>query len=117
MPAPVVWFEVAGRDLEALTKFYGDLFGWKVDAANPMRYGMVDTGAEGGVPGGIFAPGDDVEYTSFYVSVSDLGACLRQAETLGAKVAQPPTPIDGGATVAMFTDPEGHRIGVIQQPA
>jgi predicted enzyme related to lactoylglutathione lyase len=117
MGAPVVWFEVAGRDLQALTRFYGELFGWKVDTANPMRYGMVDTGADGGIPGGIFAPGEDVEYVSVYVSVPDLAASLTHAETLGAKVAQPPTPIDGGATIAMVTDPEGHRIGLIQQPA
>jgi uncharacterized protein len=53
MAAPVVWFEIAGRDLDALTRFYGDLLGWKVDADNPQRYGMVDTGADGGIPGGI----------------------------------------------------------------
>jgi uncharacterized protein len=52
MAAPVVWFEIAGRDLDALTRFYGDLLGWKVDADNPQHYGMVDTGAEGGIPGG-----------------------------------------------------------------
>src|SRR4029450_665808 len=46
MAAPVVWFEIAGRDLDALSRFYGDLLGWKVDADNPQRYGMVDTGAE-----------------------------------------------------------------------
>src|SRR6266508_485342 len=68
MAAPVVWFEIAGRDLDALTRFYGDLLGWKVDADNPQRYGMVSTGAEGGIPGGIYAPGDKVgEYVSFYV--------------------------------------------------
>ena len=117
MGAPVVWFEIAGRDVVALTNFYGELFGWTVVAANPMRYGMVDTGAEGGIPGGIFAPGEDVEYVSFYVSVDDLAASLKRAETLGAKVVQPPTPIDGGSTIAMVTDPEGHRVGLIQQPA
>src|SRR6266511_877619 len=47
MAAPVVWFEIAGRDLDALTRFYGDLLGWKVDADNPQHYGMVDTGADG----------------------------------------------------------------------
>ncbi len=117
MGAPVVWFEIAGRDLDALTTFYGGLFGWKVDAANPERYGMVDTGAEGGIPGGIFAPGGDVEYVTFYVAVDDVAAALQQAETLGAKVVQPPTPIDSGATIATVNDPEGHRIGLIQQPA
>lgn len=117
MGAPVVWFEIAGRDLDALTSFYGGLFGWKVDAANPMQYGMVDTGAEGGIPGGILAPGEDVEYVSFYVSVPNLEASLEHAERLGAKVAQPPTTIDGGMTIAMLIDPEGHRIGLLQPPA
>jgi predicted enzyme related to lactoylglutathione lyase len=37
MAAPVVWFEIAGRDLDTLTRFYGDLLGWKVDADNPQR--------------------------------------------------------------------------------
>ena len=53
MAAPVVWFEIAGRDLDVLTRFYGDLLGWKVDADNPQHYGMVSTGGEGGIPGGI----------------------------------------------------------------
>ena len=71
MAAPVVWFEIAGRDLDVLTRFYGDLLGWKVDADNPQRYGMVDTGAEGGIPGGIYAPGDQVgEYVSFYAGTA-----------------------------------------------
>jgi hypothetical protein len=42
LAAPVVWFEIAGRDLDALTRFYGDLLGWKVDPDYPQRYGMVD---------------------------------------------------------------------------
>ena len=77
---------------------------------------MVDTGAEGGVPGGIFA-GGDTEYVSFYVQVPDLEARLRQAEKLGAKVVQPPTPTTpDGPTIAMVQDPEGHRIGILQEP-
>jgi uncharacterized protein len=115
MGAPVVWFEVAGRDLETLKKFYGGLFGWKVDADNPIGYGMVDTGAEGGIPGGINASGE-VEYVSFYVDVPDLEARLKKAEKLGAKVVQPPTPVPGGPTIAMLEDPEGHRIGLSQAP-
>jgi len=117
MGAPVVWFEVAGRDLDTLKKFYGGLFDWKIDADNPMNYGMVETGGEGGIPGGIFAGGEDVEYVSFYVDVPDLEARLKKAEKLGAKVVQPPTPIPGGPTIAMVTDPEGHRIGLSQAPS
>ena len=117
MAAPVVWFEVGGRDLPTLTAFYEKLLGWKVDASNPMQYGMVDTGAEGGIPGGIFAVGEtDPEYVTFYADVPDVKATLKQAEKLGGKVLVEPRPIDGGATIAMLSDPEGHAIGVIQQP-
>jgi uncharacterized protein len=116
MAAPVVWFEIAGRDLDTLTRFYGDLLGWKVDADNPQRYGMVDTGAEGGIPGGIYAPGDPVgEYVSFYAGVQGLEGYLERAERLGGKVVQQPTPISETARVAMFLDPEGHRIGLLEQ--
>jgi predicted enzyme related to lactoylglutathione lyase len=116
--APVVWFEVAGRDLEALRQFYRGLFGWRIelDPAAPMPYGLVHTDAEGGIPGGIYAPGEPVgSYVSFYVAVDDLKRSLGQAETLGAKVAQPLTPLADGSRVAMVNDPEGHRIGLIQQ--
>ncbi len=118
MGAPVVWFEIAGRDLDALRQFYSGLFGWRIelDSAAPMPYGMVNTGAEGGIPGGIWAPGEAVgSYVSFYVAVDDLERSLQQAERLGAKVAQPPTPLADGSRVGMFNDPEGHRIGLIQQ--
>jgi predicted enzyme related to lactoylglutathione lyase len=105
MAAPVVWFEIAGRDLDALTRFYGDLLGWKVDAD-----------AEGGIPGGIYAPGDQVgEYVSFYAGVQGLEGYLERAERLGGKVVQPPTPISETARVAMLLDPEGHRIGLLEQ--
>src|SRR5215203_2307710 len=117
MGAPVMWFEVAGRDFDSLSKFYSELFHWKVNADNPAAYGMVDTDAEGGIPGGIFAS-NETEYVTFYVSVPDLEARLRQAEKLGAKVVQPPTPTGpDGPTVAMISDPEGHRVGILQEPS
>ena len=30
MGKPVVYFEIAGRDGEALKEFYGNLFAWKI---------------------------------------------------------------------------------------
>jgi predicted enzyme related to lactoylglutathione lyase len=116
MGAPVVWFEIAGRDLDVLQRFYGTLLGWKVDADNPERYGMVDTGGGSGIPGGIFAAGDSTAgYVSFYADVRDLEASLAQAEQLGGRTVQPPTPIGGGSRVAMLLDPEGHRVGLLQR--
>ena len=50
MGQPVVHFEVMGNDAAALQSFYGDLFGWKFNADNPMNYAMVD--AADNPPGG-----------------------------------------------------------------
>ena len=120
MAAPVVWFEVAGRDLDTLTEFYADVLGWKIDVADkgtPNAYGMVDTGSTDGIPGGVFAPPAEAgEWVTFYVQVDDLEATLERAERKGAKVTMPPTPIPTGARIAQVDDPEGHRIVLITAP-
>ena len=41
MPHPVIHFEVGGPYVTALQKYYRELFGWSIDADNPMNYGMV----------------------------------------------------------------------------
>ncbi len=50
MADPVIHFEIIGTDAAALQKFYGQLFGWDIDAANPLQYGSV-VAAEGGIGG------------------------------------------------------------------
>jgi hypothetical protein len=44
MGAPVVHFEIMGGEGGQLEKFYSELFGWKINSNNPMKYGVVDTG-------------------------------------------------------------------------
>src|SRR5438477_4900193 len=72
MSSPLIHFEVAGRDPKALQSFFGELFGWKINADNPMNYGMADVGS-GDVAGGIGpAPeGDANGHAMFYVGVED----------------------------------------------
>ena len=41
MGAPVVHFEVMGQDGALLRRFYSELFGWSIDADNPMGYGVI----------------------------------------------------------------------------
>jgi predicted enzyme related to lactoylglutathione lyase len=42
MANQVSWFEISGKDGRKLQEFSSDLFGWKIDANNPMSYGMVE---------------------------------------------------------------------------
>jgi predicted enzyme related to lactoylglutathione lyase len=114
---PVVWFEVLGNDGARLQQFYGELFGWKIDAANPMKYGMVTTGGSEGIPGGVGTvfPGTRA-WVTFYVAAPDLDAKLEEARRLGARVLMPRKQLDG-TTIALIEDPEGHVIGLVEQGA
>ena len=41
MGQPVVHFEIMGKDGEKLQSYYSQLFGWEIDANNPLNYGVV----------------------------------------------------------------------------
>jgi len=109
----VSWFEVTGEDGEKLRQFYGGLFGWKIDADNPMQYGVVE-GADGGIGGGIGQAQNGGKQVTFYVSVDDPQAYLDKAERLGGKTIVPVTEIPNMATIAQLADPEGNVVGIVK---
>lgn len=121
MGQPVVHFEVIGKDADQLQSYYGELFGWEMNADNPMKYGMVSregnvnaegAGIGGGIGGGM--PGYEGHVT-FYVEVPDIEEALQKAERLGGKrVMGPTTPPGAQIELGQFTDPEGHLIGVVK---
>ena len=113
MPNPVVHFEVGGKDAAALQSFYASLFDWKIDANNPMQYGMVEA-VEGGIAGGVGPTPEGGGHVTWYVQVDDLGAALEKAEKLGGKTAMPPMDVPGGPSIAQFTDPSGNLIGLVK---
>jgi predicted enzyme related to lactoylglutathione lyase len=116
MGQPVIHFEITSNDAGKLQDFYSNLFGWSVDTSNPGGYGMVDTKAERGIPGGISSPPQGTQpWLTFYVGVPDLQATLDRAVELGGKVLMPPMEVPGGdVTLAAFADPDGNMIGLSQ---
>jgi predicted enzyme related to lactoylglutathione lyase len=120
MGQPVVHFEVVGKDADKLQGYYSELFGWEIDSNNPMNYGLVaregNTNAEGvGIGGGVGTGPDGYEgHVTFYVEVPDVEASLAQAQDLGGtRMMGPDSPMEG-LVVGMFSDPEGHVVGVVQ---
>jgi predicted enzyme related to lactoylglutathione lyase/uncharacterized protein YndB with AHSA1/START domain len=107
-PSIVANFEIQSRDPSAAHRFYGTLFDWQIDTSNPLKYGLVNTGS--GIKGGI-GPGEPG--VVLYVRVADVSATLGRAVALGGAVALPPTSFPGGVSLALFTDPEGNRIGLL----
>jgi predicted enzyme related to lactoylglutathione lyase len=120
MGQPVVHFEVAGQDGEKLQSYYSELFGWEIDAGNPMKYGVVaregNLGPDGeGIGGGISqAPEGYPGHTTFYVGVSDVEAALAKAESLGGTRVMGPETVMEEIEIGLFNDPEGHLIGVVK---
>lgn len=114
MANPVVHFEIIGTDGTALQAFYAELFGWRIDADNPLKYGLVEA-AGGGIPGGIGASSQDGSTsTRFYVGVDDLQAKLDAASKLGATTVLPPSAVPGGPEIALFSDPNGNVVGLMK---
>jgi predicted enzyme related to lactoylglutathione lyase len=114
MGNPTMWFEVAGKDFEGLKSFYSQLFGWKLTDMPEMPYSTVDA-SNGGIPGGIGqAPEGNPGHVTFYVQVDDIEQALAKAESLGGKRSMGPMDIPNGQ-IALFTDPEGHEIGLMTQ--
>src|ERR671934_570113 len=113
MANTVSWFEITGKDGAKLQRFYGDLFGWKIDASNPMNYGMVE-GGDGGIGGGIGQSQDGSTSVTLYVSVDDPQAYLDKAEQLGGRTVVPVTDIPDMVTFAQFADPDGNVVGVFK---
>jgi predicted enzyme related to lactoylglutathione lyase len=113
MAGEVVHFEVIGSDGKKLQMFFSEVFGWKINADNPIGYGQIDP-ADSGISGGIGQGIGGAGYATFYVRVDDLQAALDKAESLGGKTLLPPSEVSPGVSIAQMTDPEGHVIGLVK---
>jgi predicted enzyme related to lactoylglutathione lyase len=120
MGQPVVHFEIVGQDPRRLHDYYSQLFGWEIDANNPVGYGVVqregNVNADGiGIGGGIARGPDGYPgHVTFYVEVPDVEAALAKAESLGGtRMMGPEQPMEG-VEIGLFTDPEGHTVGLVR---
>jgi predicted enzyme related to lactoylglutathione lyase len=123
MGQPVVHFEIIGQDGDRLRSYFSDLFGWEIDSNNPMNYGIVqrdgNVNADGvGIGGGIGqGPEGYPGHVTFYVEVPDVEAALARAESLGGTRVTGPDQVMEGLEIGLFSDPEGHVIGLVRSGA
>ncbi len=115
MADPVTWFEIIGKDALKLQRFYASVFGWKLSP--PVKemgnYSMLDDPGRG-IRGGIGEGGGGPSRVSIYIEVDDPQAYLAKVEKAGGKTVMPMTEVAPGTTIAMFTDPEGHTVGLLK---
>jgi predicted enzyme related to lactoylglutathione lyase len=116
MSNPVTHFEILGRNPEQLQRFYGQAFGWRFESMVP-GYAMVFPANGSGIEGGIgLAPDGGPGHATFYVHVHDVQTALEAVERLGGARVTGPVNVPNGPTFALFTDPEGHLVGLATPP-
>jgi len=103
MPAPIVFFDIAGPDAAKLKNFYAENFGWEIDAAN----GITTPGLKGTIR-------QDPPETLIYLGVPDINAALKKIEEGGGSVVLPRMVVPGVVTLALFKDPAGNRMGLVE---
>jgi len=124
MPAPVVHFEIIGKDPRALGAFYASAFGWDVDTDHPVagaggtEYLMVRPDGEqppkAGINGGFGAAMEGYDgHVTFYVWVPSVSEALDKVESLGGSRVMGPEQT-GGPVIALFADPQGNVIGLVE---
>ncbi len=112
MPHTIVHFEVPAEDVGRAKKFYHDLFGWNLEDMGG-DYTIINTG-DGGPNGGMMkrmAPGQQI---TNYFSVEDVDEYTRKAQSLGAKVLMPKTPVPQMGWFSQLQDTEGNVIALWQ---
>jgi hypothetical protein len=113
MGNPVTQFQILSKSPDATAAFYGQLFGWRVDANNAMGYRRIDTGSAGGIQGGIWpAPPQAPDFVQLFVGVDDVKKKVAEATALGAKILIPPTVLPEGDEMAVLHDPNGLSFAV-----
>ena len=117
MGNPVVHFEIGGKDVGKLIDFYGTVFEWNIMPLADQLY-IADPGSDKGIQGHLFQASEETDSANniiIYVEVDDMRICLSQVENLGGQVLIPPQEIPGNAShFAMFRDPSGNKIGLLQ---
>ena len=108
----VVHVEISTRNAEESSKFYQQLFGWKITSVPEMNYTTWDA-PEG--PGGGFSPvGEDTKSGDVlvYIDSDDIEADLKKIKSLGGTVVAPKREIPTIGWFAVFRDPTGNMLAL-----
>lgn len=110
---PIVHWEIQSKDPGRLHSFYGDVFGWKIEANNPMGYGMVQSGGGGGIAGGIGGTQMPSARVLVYAQVPSIDDVLARVAQHGGRTVMPRQDI-GPVVMGLYEDPEGNLMGLVE---
>lgn len=106
MPAPIVFFDIAGPDMAQQAAFYRTVFDWDVAPGGGFTAPVVAP-----LPGTLRA---DPAQKIIYVGVDDVTATLARIVANGGKIVQPRFEVKGVVILGLFTDPAGNAMGLVE---
>ena len=106
MPAPIVFFDIAGPDDEALRTFYATVFDWKLDDSGQFSVSVMN-------PIDAAIRKDPAE-KRFYLGVPDINVCMANIEEAGGSVDVPRFEVPGVVVLGLFRDPAGNPMGLVE---
>lgn len=111
-------FQILSKAPEETSRFYTELFGWTVNADNPMGYREIQTGSSEGIQGGIWPASPQAsDFVQIFVAVDDVSAYAAKAQSLGAKILIPPTTLPDGGVMSVLHDCHGMPFALWRRPA
>lgn len=117
----VVHFEIGADDIGKISKFYADVFGWKMQkwGEGEQEYILVSTGDEKdmGINGGIFKHKEGGPAIINTISVANLDEMCKKVEASGGTIITQKMTIPGVGWMAYFKDIEGNQSGMLQPDA
>jgi predicted enzyme related to lactoylglutathione lyase len=112
--ASIVWFEIPADNIERARKFYGELFGWKIEQFPGVPdYWHIDTGGGDDTPdGGMLPRKHSTQPITNYVNVESVARAAAKVEKLGGKIMKPKTAVPQMGYFVICRDSEGNEFAL-----
>lgn len=113
------WAELSTTDQERASRFYADLFGWKItkgDEDQSHNYFHIQNGEAyiGGILPATHRNPKIPPHWLAYFAVSDCDAVAAKAKQLGATFHLPPMTLENVGHLAVLADPQGAAFAIFQ---
>jgi uncharacterized protein len=111
----VVHFEIPAADVNSLSKFYKDVFGWRFDKTQmpDMEYWMIATGPRGkSVGGGMYKKNSPQDAPRIFIQVEKIDSVIAAFKRAGGKEVMGKQKVPNVGFTFIGMDPEGNVIGL-----
>lgn len=103
---PIVFFDIAGPDDEALRDFYRKVFNWDISEQSKVHV-TADSPLEGAIR-------RDPAEMRLYLGVEDVAAVLKAVAQNGGSIDAERFEVPGLVVLGLFRDPAGNPMGLVE---